>query len=47
VTLEIRFIDRDILNRHKLTFADELDDSIDHQKRIPMRDGVENAFNIE
>ena len=47
VALEIRLVDRDVLDRDELVLADELDHAVDHHERIAVRQRVEDAADIE
>jgi len=44
---EKRFVDADVLDRDERVLADELDHAVEHEKRITVRQRVEDAADIE
>ena len=47
MTLKIRLVDADVLDGDEGSFAEELHDPVDHDERVTVREGVEDAADIE
>ena len=41
------FVDRDVLDRHDPLFALELEHAVNQQKRIPVRQNLQNVVDVE
>ena len=47
MTLEIKLVDRDVLDAGRVRIGDDIDDLVDHQERLAVRDHLHDPLDVD